>query len=416
MLSDRTLTRTFGLPPRSAALWGDAIRAIAIGVVALMLAGLTVIYAEALRHTITLRHLQDFGIFYESAARFRDGTEMYGTVGAAPAAGPLNLNPPHFHLLLWPLTAFSPNSAFAIWMALSAAALMASLTLVIRSLRLGAWAIASLLAVSYASPAMFAMVLTGQVGAIMLLPYTLSWNAARKNRAVQSAAWLGLCASVKPLFLLFVPAYLRLGLWRAALVVTGIVAGAFAAGIAIFGFEAHRTWVNHLLSVTWAEHYMNASLLGTIQRSLSPSEWRQLPIANTPRIVAPIWLAAAGTLAAATLWRVRRVADADRQLLLITTAAMLISPLAWVYYLWFLIPPITAHLASPATEQSRVRWVLICGVVGLLTPPPLVLAALSWGAGLGTLTVGSVYTWSLAAIWWAAWRDVSEPARPATVP
>ena len=145
----------------------------------------------------------------------RDSTER---VGSAPATGPLNLNPPHFHLLLWPLTAFAPNNAFAIWMALSAVALMASLTLVIRSLRLGGWAIASLLAVSYASPAMFAMVLTGQVGAVLLLPFTLSWNAARKSRAAQSAAWLGLCASVKPLFLLFVPAYLRLGLWRAALV------------------------------------------------------------------------------------------------------------------------------------------------------------------------------------------------------
>ena len=41
MLSDRTLTHTLGLPPRSVALWGDAVRGISIGLVALVLAGHT---------------------------------------------------------------------------------------------------------------------------------------------------------------------------------------------------------------------------------------------------------------------------------------------------------------------------------------------------------------------------------------
>ena len=98
------------------------------------------------------------------------------------ATGPLNLNPPHFHLLLWPLTAFAPTTAFTIWMALSAVALLASLMLVSTSLRLGGWAIASLLAVSYASPAMFATVLTGQVGAMLLLPFTLAWMGVRRRQ------------------------------------------------------------------------------------------------------------------------------------------------------------------------------------------------------------------------------------------
>lgn len=414
MLSDGTLTRTFGLTPRTVALCGGAIRAVTVGVVALVLAGLSVIYAQALGHTITLRHLQDFGTFYESAARARDGADMYGTLATSHPTGPLNLNPPHFHLLLWPLTAFPPNTAFAIWMASSAAALTASLLLVMTSLRLDRWAAASLFAVSYASPAMFATVLTGQVGAFLLLPYTLAWRAARKAQAPQSAVWLGLCASIKPLFLLFVPTYARLGLWRAAIVFIATVAATFAAGVAVFGVEAHRIWVQHLLSVTWAEHYMNASLLGTIQRILSASEWRQQPIADAPRLVAPVWIAAAGAISAATLWRVRRVPDADRQFLLVTTAAMLVSPLAWVYYLWFLIPPIAAHLASAAMKPSQARWMLLGGVVGLLTPPPLVLAALSWGDGVGTLTVGSVYTWSLVAIWCAAWSEVSAAAERGT--
>ena len=157
---------------------------------------------------------------------------------------------------------------------------------------------------------------------------------------------------------------------------------------------------------------MNVSLLGLIQRSLSSSAWLQHPIANAPSLITPLWIAAAATLAAATLWRVKSVTDADRQVLLVTTAALLISPLAWVYYLWFLIPPITAHLASPATETSRVRWILLIAVVGLLTPPPVVRAALSWGPGVGTLTMGSVYTWALVAIWCAA----SVPATAATAP
>ena len=122
MLSDRTLTHTLGLPPRSVALWGDAVRGISIGLVALVLAGLTVVYAQALRNTVTLRHLQDFGVFFDRPRGFALGRTYTGTLEPSRATGLLNLNPPHFHLLLWPLTAFAPKAAFTIWMALSAVA------------------------------------------------------------------------------------------------------------------------------------------------------------------------------------------------------------------------------------------------------------------------------------------------------
>ena len=113
----------------------------------------------------------------------------------------------------------------------------------------------------------------------------------------------------------------------------------------------------------------------------------------------------------ATLWRVRSLSGVDRQFLLVTSAALLLSPLGWTYYLWFLTPPVVAVVSTRATIGRR-EVLLGLGLAGFLVPPFLPPVALQWSYGLGTATFGSIYFWSLAAVWivavWAPDRTAAD--------
>ena len=60
------------------------------------------------------------------------------------------------------------------------------------------------------------------------------------------------------------------------------------------------------------------------------------------------------------------------------------------------------------SSLDRFTWresALGLALAGFLVPPFLPLAALGWPHGLGTLTLGSIYWWSLAAVWVVALGD-----------
>src|SRR6476620_6714105 len=123
MVSDRALAEIFGLRPATIALYGDAIRAISLMLVALLIAAMTVVYAETLKHTITIRHLQDFGAFYQSAASgARVVAPLPESTGPTRRDPPPDLNPPHFRVAILPFTLLDPEPAFIAWMAASAVA------------------------------------------------------------------------------------------------------------------------------------------------------------------------------------------------------------------------------------------------------------------------------------------------------
>jgi hypothetical protein len=212
-----------------------------------------------------------------------------------------------------------------------------------------------------------------------------------------AGAWLGLCASIKPPLLLFVPAFARIRRTRAATTLAGVVVALFACGLALYGTEAHREWFARLASVTWTEHYMNMSVLGLLERSLSVSNWGQTPVVDAPALIVPVWIVMAGGLAAITLVRLPRLATIDEQLLLVTVATLLASPIAWVYYQWLLVPSLAGTLTRPVRSPLRIA-LLISSLAGLMTPLFVPWTAAP-SSGLGTFTAGSIYCWSLLALW-----------------
>jgi hypothetical protein len=406
MVSDQTLARVLGPGHPAIQRWGDPIRAASAVLAALVVAAMAVVYAGTIETTISLREMQDFGIFDRSSRLLRDGASLYEPErdsSGATVERPLNLNPPHFHLVLLALTPFAPVTAFAVWLAVSLVALVWTIALIRRALPLHVWGLALLASLIVVSPAMHSTLMTGQVGVLLLLPFTLAWLAARAGRDTAAGVWLGLCAGIKPFLLLFAVALIVQRRWRSTVAMGIAIAAMFACGAALVGVAAYADWIRQLGGVTWAEHYMNASLLGLLERTFSATPWGRHPLMDIPGAIRPLWVIATGTVCALTYLSWRSTRDVDRLFLMTGAAMLLVSPLGWVYYLWFLMPPLAALLAEPGRLSRREAWLLAIGLILLFVPPPLPWR--SFVSGSLTATLGSIYSWGLLVLWAGARRS-----------
>jgi hypothetical protein len=136
-----------------------------------------------------------------------------------------------------------------------------------------------------------------------------------------------------------------------------------------------------------------------------PRPWVVSPVASEDLPVTVLWVLTAIPIVAVTLWTTRggeRSRDVDRAFLLVNAAALLVSPLGWSYYYWLLAGPLVAIGVGPGWRQlsGGARTLMCVSVPGLLCPS----AMLDGGqpSAVATLTIGSLYVWSLAAIWGAA--------------
>lgn len=408
MMSDRTL-HALGMRPEAVALWGDVIRGTIVLMFCLMVASFATAYVETVRRTVTIRDYQDFGTFYDSALVARSESERAGrrppTVEAEASDRGLNLNPPHFTFVMLPFTFLDLPRAFAAWLGANALALVASIVVICRRLELSGWAIFVLCVLCFASAPMIATLATGQVGLVLLFPFTMAWACARRNRHIAAGVWMGVCAAIKPFLLLFVVYWALTRRIGAALVSLASTAALFGIGLAYFGIGAYRAWIDRLSSVTWAEQYLNASVLGFVERTLSASEWQHVPVADWPSLVGPTWALICAGIGIATLSRVRSIASVDGQFLLIMVTALLLSPLAWIYYLWFLAAPVAGSVSSSQDAITAPHSMLTgFALATFLVPLSLPSTALQWWGGFGTATFGSIYFWGLVALWVAALR------------
>ena len=151
----------------------------------------------------------------------------------------LNMNPPHFHLLMLPFAVLGPMTALVLWAVVNLIALFLSLRAVARELRIEwtreriMWGVVAIILCS----ATGGIVVTGQLTFLLLLPVTFAWIAARQGDWNKSAALLGACASVKPflgIFLIYL--ILRRDIKPVAtMVVSGVLCG--VAGLGVFWVE-----------------------------------------------------------------------------------------------------------------------------------------------------------------------------------
>jgi dolichol-phosphate mannosyltransferase len=422
-----------------------SLREVGIGVLnrlvlPLLALGFVLWNAWALLVSLVILPTNDFGRMYASAELLARGQDMYAYTKATPARldekgrqiDLHNMNPPHFHLLLVPLTLLpEPDWAYIVYLVLSAWCLYycvhrtiaaTGLELTPERRRLGI-----VFALLFCGTA--AMLFTGQLTFFLMVPVTLAWLAARRGQWAKSGALVGIALSVKPFLGVLLAYYVWRRHWRAVAACLGACVLCYALGVLVCGWDNHLSWRARLASSEgWAWLPMNASLMGMLTRTLTESMW-YVPLAHLPpRGAWLLWLGIGGSLGVLTLLatsRGTRVADVDADFSLLLAASILFCPLGWVYYVWLVLPPLVVTMA--AGQARWPRWLLgvvivaaIWPIIGTrlfqpeyVGPPPdpgvvLPAPAPTWPAAvaaLATLTIGNVFFWGLFALWCGLVRD-----------
>lgn len=395
------------------------------GTMAVLLA--LILWNASIAHTmVTKLQMSDFRIFYLSAHATLEGRDMYDLPSELqPYNGRMlrltlvNLNPPHFHLLLLPLALLPAGMALSLWAVASLVCLGCSLHVVVRETHLKlrwpqCWRAAVWLLAFAGTGAVLG---TAEMSFLLLLPLTLAWSAARCDRWSRAGFYLGIAMSVKLFLLIFIP-YLVLRRRLGAAAVSCVAAFAcFVAGVLILGPDSYRSWLRQLTSVGWTWRSPNASVMGILSRALTENPY-YTPLALAPRLVFTLWLPAVVLIATVSLVAVtfdRTQSAVDRAFALLISAALLISPLGWIYYLWLGLGPIAAlarrwrddagSTAPGATTTAR-RWRQ--RFLGLVVPGfvwPYFATFAFQPHAWATILSASAYFWSTAALWCAIVAD-----------
>src|SRR5678815_530208 len=319
MVSDTVLRRV--IPSNwFVTVFGDLLRlAIAVAVIALILLSLT--YHAAVLHFMTVKlHMNDFGKFYYSARLFLDGADMYGPspatampINDSVVVQLLNMNPPHFHLIMLPLALLAPERALQTWIVLNLAGFLLSLLLLTRELGL-VWTVPRVLWVTLGVlvfSATGAVVMTGQLTFLLMPMMTLAWRAARRGHSIAAACWLGVLVGIKP-FMAFLALYFIFRRQIAPVIVmAGAVVASFAVGLAVFGWQAHQSWLNALRSANWSWPPMNGSIPGFFARAFaeSPTFTPVLLRPDFARLFAVIGCIVVALWSLHTLWQISRAPE-----------------------------------------------------------------------------------------------------------
>jgi multisubunit Na+/H+ antiporter MnhB subunit len=156
---------------------------------------------------------------------------------------------------------------------------------------------------------------------------------------------------------------------------------------------------------------MNVSVRGLSERVFRPGA-PFASVVHAPDLAIPVGLALAIVIAVVTAWRTwpwqRARTDVDRAFAVLLVAALLVSPLGWIYYL----PLATAPLLSLAMRRTLsipglAGTALVVIALGLLYLP-LEVTAKGQPSALATLVLASAHGWGAILLW------ITLVARPST--
>ena len=363
------------------------------------------------------QQLCDFGHFYYAAADWRTGSGgLYEPNVASPRVingqqfELTNVASPLWHLFVLPFTYIPPGVAFALWVACNLAGWMWSLRICASQ-----WALNidqqwyPLIALGIVSSTLTAGAFhTGQYVGLLMVPATLAWRAAREDRWASAGAWIGILAYHKPFALIFV-AWMVWHRHGRAVVTTAIaVTGSIVIGELVFGLGVHQQWRASLQQdVTgWTWLYVNASAWAPWARAFKPSPSFAHLLDPTLAVVPAI--ASAALVAAITGWRLRRHVEIDTAWAILWSAALLISPLGWTYYIWWAAGPlgiVAIRLLQPDADR---RWPILA--IAACFWLPLNVVIIGQPSVVASFFVGSVFTWVMLALWFMSLREAQKQA------
>jgi hypothetical protein len=378
----------------------------------LALFGLSLHYVQIGKNAVSRPATSDFYKFYLSAKRLDEGYSMYWLVppklergnpchrdtpptdvhfgstdpgrlslgGDLPCLGP-NLNPPAFMLVMQPLSRLPYSQAWWAWAACSSLCIVASVLLLAGATartKMGRlnWTVwgSTLLFAHYPTLANFEL---GQLGSLMLLLVTLSWQQSQKGNLSKAGIWLGLVIALKPFLAVLLPGLLMCRQWRTLVNACLAIFILAIIGLSIYGVKSYSDYWAVAGNITWASTNFNGSWLGFFERyfiSQANSTW------PTTRQLAGI-LASICSICTymALLHRLRKISFTTSQVMTPILAiglpsALLISPLGWAYYIPMLWLSTYLAWANTIHDPFRTTTRLFLILPAIMAMPPISLS------------------------------------------
>ena len=282
-----------------------------------------------------------------------------------------NAHPPTSVLLVLPFAWLDYPTAFLLWNLLSLLALVASIVLVFHELETPlspqgfCLTLTAVMLASVCSP-LREQLLQGQWNLLLLLLFTGTWAAARRELPWLAGSLLGLAIAIKlfPGFLLLF--FLLRCQWRVVMSATLAFVGLTLLTLAFFGLETYRQYIVEVLPAidAFRSAWPGISMRNFWCRLFDPSSacGVTIPLAVNP------WLARILTLGSSmgvvgilawVIYRARQPESFDRCYALSLVAMVLVSPIAWDHYLVFLLLPALLLWNQFQHEDNRLRWALI---------------------------------------------------------
>lgn len=318
----------------------------------------------------------DFATYYAAAAllRFRPGGNIYDTatlIHSAPAyqGCPVAIHAPYLYpsllgILFEPLTLLPCGIAFRVWVVMSLVLYAVCAALLAGRLRRAwpgreAFATGLVVALALLCAPMFAGIGQGQVHVVLLAALLAVPELEDRGHPLAAGALLALAACIKPHVLLVAALYALRGRWRvvfgtlatgAALVMVMAVLGGGAAGLV----QALRAILAN----------------GTLEAKLPWNEalWALPGGPVMAALVTVLWLAGVAV--------VRRRGNRGLGEAWTYATMVLVSPVAWVFYLGWLLPVFVACLG--ASRDRRVFTLLAVLYTGAIVPFGIGSEAARW--------------------------------------
>jgi hypothetical protein len=286
---------------------------------------------------------------------------------------------PFSTLAVWPLTGLPPLAAKHIWIVLNLAFLVPI-----------SWMLRIMTGLSYRRIALAIFLsfplqrnlLYGQFYVLLLLLLTAACFSYLRGYRVLAGALVAIAATCKVFPLLLLVFFLERRDWRA------LTSGAFtgvstvAISIAVFGLNAHRTWIEEILP--WVMHgeglgsyTTTASITGILHcLFLSEPQWNPHPWHDSPLAYALLAPTLQMLALAPAILLIRRDNDSDQRILLewsaLLTASLAISTIPASYNFVLMIFPVCV-LASRLLRTGSYGWLtaLIVTYLGIGFPIPV---------------------------------------------
>lgn len=354
-------------------------------------------------------HANDFGKFYYATQAWWTGGSLYAPNLATHMEVELrsgrwmeflNMNPPHFHLLVLPFIWLPLDTAAYGWFVLNLWAGIMAVLMVGQVLRLRPrrehWL--PILAAASTCAATGATAVTVQFSGLLVLLMAGAWRALRRGDERAAGLTLGVLIALKPFLGLFVPVFLLERRLRLTTYTAAAGGASFAAGVLIFGIGPHVEWVRTIGDISWVWGAMNGSTQALFSRVFEGAPY-YTPLVRAAWLVRPAWVISIAIIAWVTLRTATR--SVDHACASTVLGALLISPLGWVYYHWLALPGCLA-LWRRGTPRLAAAGLALLAI-------PLIFIVAFQPSPLATLTIGSSYTWATLLLWLAVVRTPATP-------